>query len=130
MVGRTRVKPVLAANVSIMGAATDVDDDTEKTDNLQSEKCSMVRQRERYCLHEADDGCDFDGREKKLGLTVALDAHEVDTSYDEKKNSHENGRAEGLVPVLNSQGTRDELQRHCKQPLQGIAADSEVRQAW
>lgn len=60
--------------------------------------------------HEADNGGNFDGREKEFSLTVTPDAHEIDAHNDEQDYGHEDGRAQILVPVPDGQGTCDNFQ--------------------
>lgn len=62
-------------------------------------------------VHEADNGCDFDGGKCKLGLAVALDPDEVDDGDEYEENGDKDGLAQMIVPVLDRQCAGYNLQR-------------------
>lgn len=75
----------------------------------------------RECLHEANDGRDFDNGEDELSFTVGSDAEEVDADDDGEEDDYEYRFTELVVPVSDSKGSGDDLQRENDEPLQAVA---------
>lgn len=96
----TGVVPVLGTNVATLRATTTDQDDTQDD--------------------ETDNGSDLDDGENELGLTVTLDTEEVD---DNDENVEDGTVGSGVcfrVPVLDGDGSSDQLQGQHDQPLHGV----------
>lgn len=97
---RTRVVPVLGAEVALVANATAVDYDTEDD--------------------EADAGSNLDETENKLNLSVSADAKDLDDGEDDEEDSNPDTHVEVIAPELDGDTGGNEFEGQNGQPGDGI----------
>jgi hypothetical protein len=78
-------------------------------------------------LHKPDDGRHLDDSKDKFGLTVALDAKEIDDDNRDEEYGNKDSPVYLTVPVLDGDGGGDDLQRQDNDPVEGVAEREESK---
>jgi hypothetical protein len=97
---RTRVVPVLNADVALVTDTTAVDDNTKDD--------------------EANTGADLDDGENKLNLAVTADTKDLDNHEDDEEDGDPDSHVDIFSPELDGDGGGDEFERKHGQPSKSV----------